>query len=122
MKRAVGSHTYGLQFPVDIDIHPVQPTTSPPSPVANDPLPGRVTSSRGRRRRTQIPRRSRGGLPCVPEGLSILGFLGKLASPRLGTMVFRENYPSRGLFPPGTRTNQNQGTSEPRQLSLNCGD
>lgn len=105
-----GVSAYRLQFPVNIEIYSVQPTTSLPSPVANDPLPGRATSGRDRRRRTQIPRRSRGGLSRVPEGLAIPSFPGKLAEPCPGTMVLRENYRSRGLLPrpvPGqTRTKE----------------
>ena len=41
VKRAIGSHTYELEFPAEIKVHPVQPI-SLLSPVAEDPLPGQI--------------------------------------------------------------------------------
>ena len=41
VKRAIGSHAYELEFPADINVHPVQPI-SLLSQVAEDPLPGQI--------------------------------------------------------------------------------
>ena len=41
IKRAVGTHSYELEFPPDIKIQPVLPVLLL-SPVAGDPLPGQI--------------------------------------------------------------------------------